>query len=562
MILEQVSFAFPELPPRKNRHQLLVRGFLLSSDGLIVTCAHVVEGAGHKPGDEMEIFFHATGEKGLVEVLANWCGSKAEDVAFLQLKGKPPEAAEPVVLGTSAGTEDHPFATFGFPEKKPKKGLNGSGKIGKSIEDEYGIHRLQLSEALEISIGFSGGPVFDKITRRVVGMVDSITEPDDKGRFRETAFITPSELLKTKYPLLDLHDICPFRGLQVFTEKDAEFFFGRDVFIEELLNKLKQEPSFLAVVGPSGSGKSSVVQAGLIPQLKQGKLPGSDRWGIIVSRPADDPFARLLEQGLTSVSENIRIGVQEWLLQHPDQEKCVLVIDQFEELFTSCSEDLCAKFIKELDELLNSDVPSTIILTMRDEFLSNFTRQALNLIEWFERGIKLLPPELGQNELIEIVQKPAEAIGLRFETGLAQTIVKDALEKDNAGVKKGRNTILPLLEVALTQLWVDRVDGYLTFDAYKVCGVTGKLTEWATNVYRGFDEESQTLTLRILTDLVYLGDEDKRIPNTRRRRNFDSLLRNEIERETVGQIVERLVEARLLVSSGSAGRNYSRCSTI
>ncbi|MBC7334657.1 MAG: ATP-binding protein [Clostridia bacterium] len=100
-----------------------------------------------------------------------------------------------------------------------------------------------------------------------------------------------TETLRAVCPLLQLSDYCPYRGLDPFTEDDAEFFFGRQRAVERLLTRLKQEPRFLAVLGPSGSGKSSLVRAGLIPCLRQGAVPYSDRWDFIVTRPGKTPSA-------------------------------------------------------------------------------------------------------------------------------------------------------------------------------------------------------------------------------------------------------------------------------
>src|SRR5205807_4877023 len=134
----------------------------------------------------------------------------------------------------------------------------------------------------------------------------------------ETAFATPTAALQTICPDLIASDVCPYRNLGAFTEVDARFFFGRQRVIDEMVNSLRNEPRFLAVLGPSGSGKSSVVQAGLIRHLRQGDLPGSDTWEIIVTRPTDPSF----DYFVTSLPQD-------------GQKYVILVIDQFEELFAA-----------------------------------------------------------------------------------------------------------------------------------------------------------------------------------------------------------------------------------
>jgi hypothetical protein len=162
---------------------------------------------------------------------------------------------------------------------------------------------LQLSSP-QITPGFSGAPVFDTVNRRVVGMVTAIASQDAHGRMAETAFITPVETLLTICPQLALSDVQPYLGLAAFKESDAEFFFGRKREEDRLLVSLAKEPRFLAVLGPSGSGKSSVVQAGLIPELRRAGVPGSDRWGIITARPGDRPQENLEARGLEGTTRD------------------------------------------------------------------------------------------------------------------------------------------------------------------------------------------------------------------------------------------------------------------
>ncbi len=216
------------------------------------------------------------------------------------------------------------------------EGVLGTGEVlGLGAKTKAGQPLLQV-RSTEITSGFSGAPLWDEPRQRVIGMVVIIARPDASGKLSETAFATPTETLRMVCPLLRISEVCPYRGLQAFTENDTTFFFGRETFVVKLVNKLKKEPSFLAVLGPSGSGKSSLVQAGLTPSLRQGKLQGSDHWGVVMIRPANDPFEQLSKQGVASPSRELRTAVQEWFKRNPQQERLVLIVDQFEELFTSC----------------------------------------------------------------------------------------------------------------------------------------------------------------------------------------------------------------------------------
>ncbi len=525
-------------------------GFVVTHDGLIATCAHVVQYAGAGSGDTVRLVFHSTGEEREAIVEPEWWRAPdAEDVAILRLEGPLPDGVVPLPLGSSGGTSSHSFKTFGFPVAKLVEGMWGYGTLG-DLTTEVGYPVLQLTDTTEVTPGFSGAPILDTVTRRVVGMVTAITAPDQYGRLTETAFITPTETLQAVCPVLQVSDVCPYRSLDAFTEDDVEFFFGRERVVQRLVESLRQEPRFLAVLGPSGSGKSSLVQAGLIPQLRKGAVPGSDCWGVIVVRPADQPFSQLEAEGLPDASEGLVKAVQAWLDQHPEQTRLVLAIDQFEELLVTCPQSLRQVFVTQLTELLEAALPVTVVLTMRDDFYSRFAQDAPALLAWLERRLVNVPPTLEHDELQAIVEEPARAVGLVFETGLVDVILEDVLESvPGRGGQVGRSTVLPLLEFALTQLWERRQDGVLTYEAYDaIGGVTGGLTQWADRAYYGLAKEEQRLARRVLTDLVHLGDESQGLPDSRRRRPIGTLSRDKGEREAVHGVVQRLADARLLAT--------------
>src|ERR1022692_218806 len=209
-------------------------GFVVNAEcQLVATCAHVVEFAGGGPGSQVQLAFHATGE--LMTALVEpqyWRPSTAEDVAMLRLLAPVPAGVESVRLGPSGSSRDHPFRTFGFPAVMSVEGLAATGII-TNIHD-VGPPKLQLSNASEVAVGFSGAPLLDPVARRVVGMVVEILAPD-QGRFFETAFGIPAETLIEICPELQASSLCPYRELHAFDEADAEFFFGRSDAVDRLL---------------------------------------------------------------------------------------------------------------------------------------------------------------------------------------------------------------------------------------------------------------------------------------------------------------------------------------
>lgn len=174
-------------------------GFLVSADGLIATCAHVIEG-----NDGVSLVFNSSDVRRAAVEPEYLRVASAEDVAFLRLDGAVPEGAQPLKLGASAGSQSHALRTFGYPQVARTEGMWGSGSVVGSTKQESGHTVLQLAEASEITRGFSGAPVFDLVTRRVIGMVNSITAADEYGRQTETVFVTPSEVLQQIGPQLDL----------------------------------------------------------------------------------------------------------------------------------------------------------------------------------------------------------------------------------------------------------------------------------------------------------------------------------------------------------------------
>ncbi|HQE98084.1 MAG TPA: hypothetical protein PKY20_07750, partial [Methanothrix sp.] len=291
-----------------------------------------------------------------------------------------------------------------------------------------------------------------------------------------------------------------------------------------------------------------MVQAGLIPQLRRGGLSGSDRWGFITARPGERPLQNLEAAGLEEASSGLARAARGWLADHPDKSRLIIILDQFEELLAVASPPVRQDFLNSVRELLEADLSLTVILVMRDEFFSRFAEEAPSgLFEWMQRGFVHLSANLEEDDLRRIITGPAEKVGLKFEDGLVDVICKDVMETTGEEKRGSRSTMLPLLEFALTDLWMRRKDGYLTHEAYKaIGGVTGSLTQRADHAYLGLVQEGLgDVARRVLTELVSLGDERQGIPDSRRRRSME----NFGDDPTTKKVIKRLADARLVATS-------------
>jgi Trypsin-like peptidase domain len=312
-------------------------GFLVQG-GLLVSCAHVITSAGAPPDGPVTVrFAHLDGQDRPAEVVPAWWRNPAQgDIAVLRLVQPPPDQAQPLRLAEGVIPERR-VRTFGFPSNAPAQGQYSYAVVGHQLTSEAGQPLRQLRDATEITEGFSGAPVLDERTGLVVGMIDSVAPPDRLARGTATAYLTPAERLRTVCPQLPAPGVRPYRGLAPFTHDDTAWFFGRDHAVTLVLERLHATPACrtLALLGPSGSGKTSLVQAGVLPVLAGGALPGSRRWASLTTRPGSDPFAELERAGLPDADQGLPDAASRWLADHPDHDRLLVVLDQFEELFSS-----------------------------------------------------------------------------------------------------------------------------------------------------------------------------------------------------------------------------------
>lgn len=353
----------------------------------------------------------------------------------------------------------------------------------------------------------------------------------------------------------------PYKGLLSFQVADARDFFGREKLTRKLLKhiagSLQTPPAlshiapesqrFLAVVGPSGSGKSSLIRAGLVPALARGEIEGSERWFTINMIPGPRPMDEL-EVALMKVAANHAGNLGELLQRDEyglvraaqlilpnDNSYLVIVIDQFEEVFTLVTdENARLKFLNML-VVAASDLRSRvyIVVTLRADFYDR-PLQYPTFGELVRTHMETVLP-LSAEELESAIGKPAERLLVRFEPGLVSHIVEEALYQPS---------VLPLLQYALTELFERRNGFLLTHEAYEqIGGLVGALAKGAEETFTRMDAVQQELTRQIFLRLVTLGEGTE---DTRRRTARSELLAIHPDKEQVEGIIDRFAESRLL----------------
>jgi CHAT domain/AAA ATPase domain len=350
---------------------------------------------------------------------------------------------------------------------------------------------------------------------------------------------------------------CPYRGLFAFREEDAPFFFGRESFTKQLVATVSRK-RLVAVIGASGSGKSSVVFAGLIPQLRR-----LGNWLIISCRPSDRPFHSLaaaiipyLESQLSETDQLVESNklaaaliskdlalpdvIERILRKNDGNTQLLLVIDQFEELYTLCND--AREWLDNLLAAMQSIPQLSVVLTLRADFLGYALsyRPVADALQ--EADVKLGP--MNRQELEDAIALPAKKCGVPIESGLTERIL-DAIEREPGN--------LPLLEFALTLLWDKQRNGRLNHAAYKeIGGVESALARHAEEVYDKLNSLEQLIAKRIFLELTQLGEGTE---DTRRQVPKKDLIEMgnfggyEQSETAIAKVIQQLANAKLIVTS-------------
>ena len=342
----------------------------------------------------------------------------------------------------------------------------------------------------------------------------------------------------------------PFKGLQSFDETDAEWFFGREAVIARLVDRLRSEP-FLALVGASGSGKSSVVRAGLVPSVRgAGHKSHAGRHVFVITpgaRPLESLAAIVSEQcGLSTTSQHLlrELGRNPRALRlHLEARltpggRPLLVVDQFEELFTLCRDAFEREvFVDNLLAAAEPDGPANLIIALRADFYAHCA-QYPELRAAISEHQEYLGP-MRQDELRRAIEGPAERGDWVFDSGLVDLLVRDVGDEPGA---------LPLLSHALLETWRRRRGRQLTLAGYaEAGGVRGAIAQTAEAVYsQRLTPDQQAIARRVFLRLTEPGEGTQ---DTRRTAAIAELVWDEREEPAVQSVLHELADARLITLS-------------
>lgn len=334
----------------------------------------------------------------------------------------------------------------------------------------------------------------------------------------------------------------PYKGLHAFQEADAADFYGRAALVDEL-NHALDERRLVALVGPSGIGKSSVVRAGLIPRLRRA---GSD-WLVTDLIPGAFPFEELARALLRvavrrpdALADDLATGeitLAEAARQVlPGGCRALLVVDQFEELFTLTTDDeVRRRFLDDLTEVArDADAPLSVLVTLRADFLDRPLRYA-ELGELLAAGTVMVAAP-SRPELIEAITRPAANVGVRFGPGLSERIAADVTDQPGG---------LPLLQYALTELFDTRSGDLITAIDYEAAGgVLGALGRRADELYAELDSTGHDAARQVFLRLVTVADAATQ--DTRRRVTRRELRGLALDPAVLDQVLDRFGAHRLL----------------
>lgn len=381
--------------------------------------------------------------------------------------------------------------------------------------------------------------------------------------------------------------VCPYRGLASYRQQDARWFFGRERCTDALVAQLRaaeKTGGLVMLVGASGAGKSSLLNAGLVPALRNGALgdgksqegeaqegqaqegkvlqlvPGGDPLGELTSRiPELGPVlaatgeSAAREPGTVHFARAVREAVGTWAGREASATaRPVVIVDQFEEAFTLCSDEADRRAFLQLLHAacthggVDAPAPVRVILGIRADFYDRCLGYP-ELADALQHRHMVLGP-LTTAELREAVTGPAKAVGLELEPGLAELVVREVSADGPGGTHDAG--VLPLLSHALLATWQRRKAGRLTLAGYRAAGgIQGAVAATAERAWSGLDPTARTAARLLLLRLVRLGEDTQA---TRRRGTRRQLADESADPHKTEESLEALVHARLVTLDAEA----------
>ncbi|HEX7841588.1 MAG TPA: TIR domain-containing protein [Kofleriaceae bacterium] len=345
-------------------------------------------------------------------------------------------------------------------------------------------------------------------------------------------------LARPAAPAQDL--LCPYPGMRPFTEQDAGRFFGRDVEIARIVHRLQRGEREIYVIGASGSGKSSLVAAGLVPRLTRG-VEGLPRFHVQRLRPGERPIERLAA-ALSGELTDPATAVGALLASHAPAASLLLVVDQLEELFAIAPDDQRRGFLTAI-RALRAYPRCVLVFTLRADFYGAFLNSPL----WTDRQGAILRIELGplpSHGVRLAIERPARDVGVYFQAELLSRLLDDADREPGA---------LPLLQETLLQLWGKRRQRLLALADYHAMadgsqtGLAFAVKEHADAVLDALPDAQKPIALRILLRLVTFGEGRA---DTRRQQVRDGLRSDGEAEADFDAVLRRLVDNRLVTVTG------------
>jgi WD40 repeat protein len=544
------------------QNQIVGTGFLISHAperqyGLIATSTRVIESATSLPIEEslqktVQVIFHLDPSNTQWEAsIQSWSLSSREDVSVLRVEGSLPKRVRALPLSLATALEGRKISLFGYP-------ANAHNFLGewrycdtyrsgpKQIKTE--IPFIQLDSQL-FTDGYSGAPVWDDEHRKVIGLVTQVVNQNQQGN----AYAAPIEVLQRVYNDVRATTPSPYHGLTPFSESDAASFFGYDDVINRMTQKLHDESRFLAVLGPVGSGKSSVVRAGLMHKLQHGEVQGYEEWGIFYVCLADNPFQQLEAEGLEEASIHLSKGIHTWSQRHGCQ-RLVFILDQFEVFLQQCPQDIQQRFVAQLLGVIHERA-ATVVLVLKDEFYSLLAKHEA-LMQWVETSLVNVFAPRTREALLNIARKRAKNPGAIQNLALIEQIIDRIIEQNQTN----NRSIIGIYELCQTQVTLyqeQAVQLKEDIDTDKLLSLTEvKLDEWAESVFDTLNEQQKAFAQRVFMQVVLPGDETLGIPDTGRKVRIAALCEYESDYEEAYKTVYELAEKRLFITSRDRHTGY------